>query len=864
MTGSAGDRREPPAPPAALLAGAVADGLRTGGGRAGGLYLCSGTPGLLRLAVLSGLPGPLFRPWDRVSVDRPFPVADAYRLGVPVVLANATEAMRRYPQFAAGLPFQFGTLNAPVGAAGRTFGVLTVLRPAADDAAAILAESDRLQRVAEYLGVALLRREAAGEGVTWDAEPLCVRPPALDRAPGRFGHLTWDPATDAVTADGPARTLLDLPPDREPGTLATLTRSVDPADAHRLPALLRETAHGRPQAQPVQVRLVDGGLRLLELWPSGTVAPASGPRPVAGVLFDPGPGALADGAADLLPQGVFCLDRLGLVVYANPRAAHLLGVPRDRLLGRSLWDAVPWLNQPACEEHLRGALLCPEPVHFHVRRPDSGGLRPYDADGRDSRPRHDRPTAPRPYEGDWLSLAVYPGPDTLTCTAVPANRVPHAPAAAGAGAPTAAEPAGPAVGMEAGTPAPDLAASTAPPYRPVVLAIALTEAVTARQVSAVVMQELLPAFGGRRIAIYLLHERHLYLAWESGFPEGFLTPFEGVGLDARLPGVETLTTGRPLFFDSMEQLAEAYPGIAMDAAEGARAFLPLIASGRAVGSCILGFDRPRSFSSEERTVLTALAGLIAHAMEKAQRYDTEAALARGLQQALLPRRLSQHAGVETAGRYLAGTEGMEVGGDWYDVVEAGDGLALVIGDVQGHGVQAAATMGQLRSAVRAFALSDRPPEEVMSGTNHLLIDLDPGQFASCCYVRLDPVTGLARVANAGHLPPLLRHPDGRTHVADLPEGMVLGVDTRAHYAVAELRLEPGAVLALYTDGLVERAGHDIDDGIGALRAALAEAGAVRGRSLADMADRLTATARQASDRPDDIALLLATRRDPPP
>ncbi|MFC9290127.1 PP2C family protein-serine/threonine phosphatase, partial [Streptomyces sp. NPDC057052] len=383
-------------------------------------------------------------------------------------------------------------------------------------------------------------------------------------------------------------------------------------------------------------------------------------------------------------------------------------------------------------------------------------------------------------------------------------------------------------------------------------------------VSAVVMQELLPAFGGRRIAIYLLHERHLYLAWESGFPEGFLSPFEGVGLDARLPGVETLTTGRPLFFDSMEQIAEAYPGIAMDAAEGARAFLPLIASGRAVGSCILGFDRPRSFSSEERTVLTALAGLIAHAMEKAQRYDTEAALARGLQQALLPRRLSQHAGVETAGRYLAGTEGMEVGGDWYDVVEAGDGLALVIGDVQGHGVQAAATMGQLRSAVRAFALSDRPPEEVMSGTNRLLIDLDPGQFASCCYVRLDPATGLARVANAGHLPPLLRHPDGRTHVADLPEGMVLGVDARAHYAVAELRLEPGAVLALYTDGLVERPGHDIDDGIGALRAALAEAGALRGRSLADMADRLTATARQASDRPDDIALLLATRRAPPP
>ncbi|MGW1275193.1 PP2C family protein-serine/threonine phosphatase, partial [Streptomyces sp. NPDC002491] len=412
-------------------------------------------------------------------------------------------------------------------------------------------------------------------------------------------------------------------------------------------------------------------------------------------------------------------------------------------------------------------------------------------------------------------LSLYPGADLVTCKAVPADRVPHD------DVPETAD---------GNVPAPDAAASTAPLYRPIVLAIALTEAVTARQVSAVVMQELLPAFGGRRLAIYLLQERHLYLAWESGFPEGFLAPFEGVALDARLPGVETLTTGRPLFFDSMQQLADAYPGIELDAEEGARAFLPLIASGRPVGSCILGFDRSRSFGSKERTVLTALAGLIAHAMEKAQRYDTEAALARGLQQALLPRRLSQHARVETAGRYLPGTEGMDVGGDWYDVVEAGDGLALVIGDVQGHGVQAAATMGQLRSAVRAFALGDRPPEEVMGGTNHLLIDLDPGQFASCCYVRLDPSTGRARAARAGHLPPLLRHPDGRTEVLDLPGGVVLGVDPRAHYPVTELLLEPGAILALYTDGLVEQPGHDIDDGIAALRRALAEAGGAHGRA----------------------------------
>ncbi|OQR60355.1 diguanylate cyclase [Streptomyces maremycinicus] len=867
MTGSAGTERKPSGPPPALLTGTVADALRATGGRTAGVYLCSPTSPMLRLAVLSGLPGPLFRPWWRVHMARPFPVADVHRTGVPVVLANATEMMRRYAQLAAGLPFQFGSLYVPVVADGRPFGVLAVLRPAAADAAEVQAETERLAGVADALGAALLRLGTEGGDVTWDEEPLCVRPPAAGPAPGRVGRFSWDPATDVVTLDEQARALLGLPPDECPGTLDALARAVDPTDAHHLPGLLYRTARGRPPPLPLQVRTTEGGLRLLELWDATNVArapgdaPAASPdvlRPIAGVLLDPGPGALADGAADLLPEGVFCLDRLGLVVYANARAGHLLGVPRDRLVGRSLWEAVPWLSQPTCEEHLRGALLAPEPAHFHVRLPVA----------------LDPSAFPRPYEGDWLRVSLYPGTDLVTCKAVPANRVPDG---------TEPESAG------GDTSVPDTAASTAGLYRPIVLAIALTEAVTARQVSAVVMQELLPAFGGRRLAIYLLQERHLYLAWESGFPEGFLAPFEGVGLDTRLPGVETLTTGRPLFFDSMQQLAAAYPGIDLDASEGARAFLPLIASGRPVGSCILGFDRARTFGSEERTVLTALAGLIAHAMEKAQRYDTEAALARGLQQALLPRRLSQHARVETAGRYLPGTEGMDVGGDWYDVVEAGDGLALVIGDVQGHGVQAAATMGQLRSAVRAFALGDRPPEEVMGGTNHLLIDLDPGQFASCCYVRLDPATGVARAARAGHLPPLLRHPDGRTEAVELPGGVVLGVDPRAHYPVTELRLEPGAVLALYTDGLVERPGHDIDDGIATLRRALAGAGDLRrpdgtdsgpadgtdsgpadgtdsgpaaeaaGRSLADIADLLTATARQAADRADDIALLLATR-----
>ncbi|MFG2312465.1 SpoIIE family protein phosphatase [Streptomyces sp. NPDC048566] len=842
MTGSAEREERAPDGLVTVLSDAVRDAIRAARGFAGGVYLRSGTPGLLRLAVLSGLPVPLFRPWWRMHMERPFPVADTHRLGIEVLLSDSTETMRRYPQLAAGLPFRFGSLYVPVVGDGTPYGVLTVLRPPASDATEVLPDRDRMTAVAEELGAALTRLAKDGCPVVWEGEPLGTRPPAEGPSSRTVGGFTWDPRADTVVADDALWSLLGT----GHGTVSNTPEALADAIAHDEPRLLlaalRETAAGRPPAHPLPVR-TGRGLRLLDLWPSGGGDEA--PYRVSGVLVDPGPGPAAGGAADQLPEGVFALDRLGLITYANPRAAELLGRPRGELLGRALWDAVPWMGRPAYEDHLRGALLSSDPVHFRARSPLA----------------HPGTAAPGTADGTWLSLSVYPGPGGVTCKVVPVGRAAETDAPFGTDTAAAGRPdAGAAEDAEAG--AADVA--TAPVYRPIVLAIALAEAVTARQVSEVVMRELLPAFGSRRLAIYLVQDRRLYLAWETGFPQGFLAPFDGVGLDARLPGVETLTSGRPLFFESMEQMTAAYPGIALDAKVGARAFLPLIASGRPVGSCILGFDRPHEFSSEERT---ALAGLIAQSLERARRYDNEAALARGLQEALLPHRLSAHPMVQTAGRYLPGTVGMEVGGDWYDVVEAGDGLALVIGDVQGHGVQAAATMGQLRSAVRAFALGDHSPDEVMSGTNRLLIDLDPGQFASCCYVRVDPVTGVARAARAGHPQPLLRHPDGRTEVLDLPGGVVLGVDPQAVYPVTELVLEPEAVLALYTDGLVEQPGKDIDDGVEAVRATLARAGTPQrfrpgGHSLSRAADLLTAEARQARERPDDIALLLTTRRAP--
>lgn len=154
----------------------------------------------------------------------------------------------------------------PVVAQGRSFGVLAILRPAVADAAEVQEEREQLAAVADALGAALLRLDADGGDVTWDGDPVCVRPPAAGPAPGRVGRFAWDPTTDVVTLDEQARVLLGLPTGGSPGTLDALARAVDPTDAHRLPGLLHRTARGRPPPLPVQVRTTEGGLRLLELW----------------------------------------------------------------------------------------------------------------------------------------------------------------------------------------------------------------------------------------------------------------------------------------------------------------------------------------------------------------------------------------------------------------------------------------------------------------------------------------------------------------------------------------------------------------------------------------------------------------------
>ncbi|MEV6118818.1 SpoIIE family protein phosphatase [Streptomyces sp. NPDC052109] len=223
-----------------------------------------------------------------------------------------------------------------------------------------------------------------------------------------------------------------------------------------------------------------------------------------------------------------------------------------------------------------------------------------------------------------------------------------------------------------------------------------------------------------------------------------------------------------------------------------------------------------------------------------------------LQRSLLPQELEQPDDLRIAATYHPGGTEAAVGGDWYDVITLGGGrTALVIGDVMGRGVRAAAVMGQLRTAVRAYARLDLPPHEVLQLLDGLAMEIDANQIATCVYAIHDPNEGRLVYASAGHLPILVRDENGTVCRADEPTGPPLGTGGWMH-ASGSIALGPGATAVLYTDGLVERRDADLDEGIAALGGALA--GATGTPQV--ICDRLVRSAGVTADHDDDVAVLV--------
>ncbi|MEU0743859.1 SpoIIE family protein phosphatase [Streptomyces sp. NPDC006134] len=223
-----------------------------------------------------------------------------------------------------------------------------------------------------------------------------------------------------------------------------------------------------------------------------------------------------------------------------------------------------------------------------------------------------------------------------------------------------------------------------------------------------------------------------------------------------------------------------------------------------------------------------------------------------LQRSLLPQKLEQPDDLRIAATYHPGGTEAAVGGDWYDVITLGGGrTALVIGDVMGRGVRAAAVMGQLRTAVRAYARLDLPPHEILQLLDGLAMEIDANQIATCVYAIHDPNEGSLVYASAGHLPILVRDEGGTVQRADEPTGPPLGTGGWMHTS-GSVPLTPGSTAVLYTDGLVERRNEDLDEGIAALERALA--GATGSPQV--VCDRLVRSAGVTADHDDDVAVLV--------
>ncbi|MFB0631474.1 SpoIIE family protein phosphatase [Streptomyces sp. AB3(2024)] len=254
-------------------------------------------------------------------------------------------------------------------------------------------------------------------------------------------------------------------------------------------------------------------------------------------------------------------------------------------------------------------------------------------------------------------------------------------------------------------------------------------------------------------------------------------------------------------------------------------------------------------------ILVHLADVTDHAeavdrLRASERRQREAAVT--LQRSLLPQELEQPDDLRVAATYQPGGTEAAVGGDWYDVITLGAGrTALVIGDVMGRGVRAAAVMGQLRTAVRAYARLDLPPHEVLQLLDGLAAEIDASQIATCVYAVHDPNEGLLAYASAGHLPILVRDEDGTVRRAADPTGPPLGTGGWLHSS-GTIALGPGSTAVLYTDGLVERRGEDIDEGVAALERALSGAQG----TPAIICDRLMRALGVDADHDDDVAVMV--------
>ncbi|GAA3789095.1 SpoIIE family protein phosphatase [Streptomyces chiangmaiensis] len=393
---------------------------------------------------------------------------------------------------------------------------------------------------------------------------------------------------------------------------------------------------------------------------------------------------------------------------------------------------------------------------------------------------------------------------------------------------------------------------------------ALITTATEQELQQVVLTRLAATFGGTGAALALVDNERLFVSSDAGLPTWHADTLYCVALDEQRPLSHAIRTGDPQFIPNREELLRRWPHgsaalLPWPGPDAAMSITPLGPAGdRPLGAWVVTYDSEHRPSREENAFVTTLAELAGQALGRIRAQQARVELAAAVQRHMLPTLPERLPGLEVAARYRPCRTGLDIGGDWYDAFLMPDGaVALEIGDAQGHDVDAAAFMGQVRGSLRAIAAHEPNPGTVLTNANQLLVEMDAPRFASCTMLHIDPRDGQVTGASAGHVPLMCAHDDGSHDIRRLPGGPVLGILPDADYPQEAFTLAKDTTLVMVTDGVVE--GPDLSLDAGLKRTGTLAAQALRdGLSAEETADRILDGA-MAMKHADDLAVLVVRR-----
>ena len=543
-------------------------------------------------------------------------------------------------------------------------------------------------------------------------------------------------------------------------------------------------------------------------------------RPLRHVPLDPealrSKLALAEQALEHICDGVILVDVDWRITFANSNAAELVERPIDELVGQDFWEVFPEAGG-----HEFGA-----PYREAMRTQESQHLEAYYG----------------PVRG-WFDVRATPSATGLTLSFHNVNERRAAVAAQQA-----------LIGR--------LEEALSRQNQTQSVVVALAEALSVEDVATSVLQLANQTLGTVFAGVALLSDdgESLQFVPLNSQPGATVAGWGAHRLDLASPLTECVRLRQPMYHASPAELLATYPNLAVTVEEaGERAFasVPLLVGGRVIGALLLSWATERVFTEQDRSFLRMLAAQCAQAVERSQLIGRQRDVAETLQQAMLPDDLPAVEGAQISACYLPATTGMTVGGDWYDAFTLTDGgLVFAVGDVSGHGVQAAAVMGQVRNSLRAYIIEGHDPAGALSKLDELVDHAGHGLFATAIVASYQAPTGELVWSNAGH-PPLVVRTKGGPRFLEGHLAAPIGVRGPLPHVNNRVVLEIGDVVIGYTDGLIERRNEDLGEGLDRLISNVE----VAAEKVADgdWCKHLVDVVLGDSPREDDICLLVVQR-----